>query len=102
MAVEINQRWIILMHRIENKINCENIVPNKENMGVRNKSNPAMKAHLEAEVRDMPHCWNPEAQKLIRPGGGREGEMKGRGGGGRESYRESHRDEGVGWRDIGE
>lgn len=39
----------------------------REKTGVRKRSKPAMKAHLDAEVREMPHCWNPDAQKLISP-----------------------------------
>ena len=26
-----------------------------------------MKAHLLAEVSEMPHCWNPDPQKFISP-----------------------------------
>jgi hypothetical protein len=46
---------------------CFEVGTKREKTGVRNKSNPAMKAHLLAEVSEMPHCWNPDAQKLIRP-----------------------------------
>ena len=28
----------------------------RENTGVRKRSKPAMKAHLEADVNEMPHC----------------------------------------------
>jgi hypothetical protein len=39
----------------------------REKTGVRKRSKPAMKAHLDAEVSEMPHCWKPDAQKLISP-----------------------------------
>lgn len=39
----------------------------RENTGVRKRSKPAIKAHLEADVSEMPHCWKPDAQKFMRP-----------------------------------
>jgi hypothetical protein len=35
---------------------CLLVCTNNPNTGVKNKSNPAIKAHLEAEVKEIPHC----------------------------------------------
>ena len=41
-----------------------------EKTGVRKRSKPAMKAHLLALVREMPHCWKP-LHVCVWGGGGR-------------------------------
>ena len=35
---------------------CLKVGTNKEKTGVKKRSKPAMKAHLLAEVSEMPHC----------------------------------------------
>ena len=35
---------------------CFDVGTRRENTGVRKRSKPAMKAHLLADVREMPHC----------------------------------------------
>ena len=35
---------------------CLTVGTKRENTGVRKRSNPAIKAHLLADVREMPHC----------------------------------------------
>ena len=46
---------------------CLKVGTNRENTGVKKRSKPAIKAHLLAEVSEMPHCWNPDPQKFISP-----------------------------------
>jgi hypothetical protein len=44
-----------------------NVGIHNENIGVRNRSKPAMNATLLALVMEIPHCWNPDAPMFITP-----------------------------------
>ena len=48
---------------------CLKVGTNREKTGVRKRSKPAMKAHLEAVVREMPHCWKPGVGGWVRADG---------------------------------